>query len=266
MGIVNVTPDSFSNAGQHAACDAAVAGAVHMLAEGADLIDIGGESTRPGAQDVSPDAEIARVLPVIAALRAQGIAAPISLDTRKSGVATAGLGAGGDVINDVSGLRFDPDLARVAANTGAPLILMHSIGTPQTMQAMAPDAYDDVVLDVYDGLARAVAQAEAAGVARARIMVDPGIGFGKTHDQNLAILRRLSLFHGLGCGVLLGVSRKGMIGAIAGEPVAAKRGPGSAAIGLWGVAQGMQMLRVHDMGTHRQALQLWQALAVPPGT
>jgi dihydropteroate synthase len=235
-----------------------------MLDEGADLIDLGGESTRPGAQDLTPEAERDRIAPVIARLRAQGVAAPISLDTRKSAVAQAGLAAGADLINDVSGLRFDPGLADVAARRAAPLIVMHSIGTPQTMQAMAAEAYGDVLLDVYDALALAVARAEAAGVPRARIMVDPGIGFGMTQDQNLAILRRLSLFHGLGCGVLLGVSRKGLIGAIAGEPVAARRAPGSAAIGLWGVAQGMQMLRVHDIGVHRQALALWQALAAPP--
>jgi dihydropteroate synthase len=261
MGILNVTPDSFSDGGRHAAQDAAVAGAEAMLAQGADLIDIGGESTRPGAQDMPEAEECARILPVIAALRVKGVVAPISLDTRKAGVARAGLAAGGSVINDVSGLRFDPDLAQVAATRGAGLILMHSIGTPQTMQAMAAEAYGDVLLDVYDALAACVAQAEAAGVPRARIMVDPGIGFGKTLEQNLALLRRLSLFHGLGCGVLLGASRKGMIGTIAGEAVAARRGPGSAAIGLWAVAQGIQMLRVHDMETHQQALALWQALA-----
>lgn len=261
MGIVNVTPDSFSDGGRHADPAAALAQVGAMLAEGADVIDIGGESTRPGAAELPEAEETARILPVIAALSVRGIKAPISLDTRKAGVARAGLAAGGGIVNDVSGLRFDPALADVVADAGAGLIVMHSIGTPETMQGLAPGAYADVVLDVYDALAACVAQAEAAGVPRARIMVDPGIGFGKTLEQNLAILRRLSLFHGLGCGVLLGASRKGMIGTIAGEPVAARRGPGSAAIGLWGVAQGMQMLRVHDMKTHQQALALWQALA-----
>lgn len=262
MGIVNVTPDSFSDGGEHAATDAAVAHARTLLAQGADLIDIGGESTRPGAPETPASEEIARVLPVVRALRADGLAVPISLDTRKSAVAAPGLAAGAGIVNDVSGLRHDPGLARVAADSGAGLIVMHSIGTPQTMQALAPEAYGDVLLDVYDALACAVARAEAAGLSRSRLMVDPGIGFGKTLEQNLAILRRLSLFHGLGCGVLLGVSRKGLIGAIADEPVAARRAPGSAAIGLWGVAQGMQMLRVHDMQPHRQALALWQSLAV----
>lgn len=261
MGILNVTPDSFSDGGRHAGLNEAVARAAAMLDEGADLIDIGGESTRPSALELPQAEEIARVLPVIEALAAGGVGAPLSLDTRKAGVARAGLGAGAAIINDVSGLRHDPDLARVAAETGAGLIVMHSIGTPETMQALAAEAYGDVLLDVYDALEACVAQAMAAGVPRDRIVVDPGIGFGKTLEQNLAILRRLSLFHGLGCGVLLGVSRKGMIGAIAGEPVAARRAPGSAAIGLWGVAQGMQMLRVHDIRDHQQALALWQALA-----
>ncbi|NKX43893.1 dihydropteroate synthase [Roseicyclus persicicus] len=260
MGIVNVTPDSFSDGGQHGQTDAAVARGQALLSEGADLLDIGGESTRPGAAELPAEAEAARVVPVIAGLRAAGVTAPVSLDTRKSAVAKAGLDAGADILNDVSGLRFDPALAGVAAAANAPLILMHSIGTPETMQDMAATAYDDVLLDAYDALAAAVAQAEAAGVPRARILVDPGIGFGKTLEQNMALLSRIGLFHGLGCGILLGVSRKGMIGRLADEPVAARRGPGSAAIGLWAVAQGVQMLRVHDMDMHRQALALWQAL------
>jgi dihydropteroate synthase len=261
MGILNVTPDSFSDGGQHADTDAALLRGQALVAEGADLLDIGGESTRPGAVELPPEAEVGRVVPVIAGLRAAGVTAPISLDTRKATVAAAGLAAGANIVNDVSGLRFDPGLAAVAAGAGAPLVLMHSIGTPQTMQDMAATAYTDVLLDVYDGLAAAVAEAEAAGVPRARIMVDPGIGFGKTEAQNMALLARLSLFHGLGCGILLGVSRKGFIGRLAAEPVAARRGPGSAAIGLWAVTQGIQMLRVHDMATHRQALTVWQALA-----
>ncbi|MBF9047555.1 dihydropteroate synthase [Rhodobacterales bacterium LSUCC0031] len=263
MGILNVTPDSFSDGGQHAAQDSAVAAALAMLGEGADLIDIGGESTRPGAMELPIATEIDRIAPVIADLRAAGVTAPLSLDTRKSAVAAAGLAAGADVINDVSGLRHDAALADLVAGHGAPLIVMHSIGTPETMQAMAADAYADVLFDVYDALAATVAQAEAAGVPRARIMIDPGIGFGKTLAQNKALLARIGLFHGLGCAILLGVSRKGMIGTISGEATAAKRGPGSAAIGLWAVQQGIQMLRVHDVALHQQALALWQALAAP---
>ena len=260
MGILNVTPDSFSDGGEHAGVADAVARAKTMLAEGADLIDLGGESTRPGAQDLTVEAEIARIAPVLQAMRQGGVQAPISLDTRKSAVARAGLSAGADIVNDVSGLRYDRDLAHSAAAAGAPLILMHSIGTPQTMQAMAETAYTDVLLDAYDALRRAVEMAEAAGVPRHGIMVDPGIGFGKTLEGNLALLRRISLFHGLGCAVLLGASRKGMIGTIAAEPDAAARGPGSAAIGLWAVSQGIQMLRVHDIRLHKQALALWAAL------
>lgn len=262
MGILNVTPDSFSDGGADDSVEAAVVRGQAILEEGADLLDIGGESTRPGAQTLAIGDEIARIAPVIAGLRAGGVGAPISLDTRKAAVAEAGLAAGASLLNDVSGLRHDPGLAQVAAQAGAPLIVMHSIGTPETMQGLAANAYGDVLLDVYDALAAIVAQAEAAGLPRARIMVDPGIGFGKTLEQNLALLERLSLFHGLGCGVLLGVSRKGMIGALSGEGVAAKRGPGSAAIGLWALQQGIQMLRVHDIALHKQAIALWQALAV----
>lgn len=262
MGILNVTPDSFSDGGADDSVAASVARGQAILGEGADLIDIGGESTRPGAQSLPIADEIARIVPVIARLRAEGVSAPISLDTRKAAVAEAGLSAGASLLNDVSGLRHDPGLARVAAHSGAPLIVMHSIGTPETMQAMAAAAYGDVLLDVYDALSAILVKAEAAGVARAQIMIDPGIGFGKTLAHNLALLERLSLFHGLGCAILLGVSRKGLIGTISGEAVAANRGPGSAAIGLWAVQQGIQMLRVHDIAQHKQALALWQALAM----
>ncbi|QXT41293.1 dihydropteroate synthase [Gymnodinialimonas ceratoperidinii] len=257
MGILNTTPDSFSDGGQHAGQAEAVARALEMMAEGADLIDIGGESTRPGAAYVAPEEEISRTAPVIEALDSAGIL--VSLDTRKASVARAGLDAGASILNDVSGLRFDPELADVAAERHAPLILMHSLSTPETMQAEAAGAYRDVVLDVYDALQDAIAQARAAGVARDRIVVDPGIGFGKTQAQNLALIQRLSLFHSLGCAVLLGVSRKGFIGAIGDEPQADRRGPGSAGIGLWALGQGVQLLRVHDIQMHKQAIALWRA-------
>jgi dihydropteroate synthase len=259
MGILNVTPDSFSDGGLHDDVAAACDRAARMQAEGADLVDVGGESTRPGAAEVPAEIEIARTVPVIEALARSATPPLVSLDTRKSAVAEAGLAAGAAILNDVSGLRFDPRLADVAASRGTPLILMHSLATPETMQAEAPTAYDDVLLDVYDGLAAAVAQAESAGVPRSRIVVDPGIGFGKTEAQNLALIRRVALFHGLGCAILLGVSRKGFIGRIGVEPDAAKRGPGSAGIGLWAVSQGVQILRVHDIRLHRQALDLWNA-------
>ncbi|UWQ94423.1 dihydropteroate synthase [Rhodobacteraceae bacterium M385] len=257
MGILNTTPDSFSDGGRHIGLEAAVARARQMVAEGAEIIDIGGESTRPGAVFVPPDEEIARTAPVIDAL--QSVGTVISLDTRKSAVARAGMAAGAHILNDVSGLRFDPELADVAATTGAPLILMHSIATPDTMQAEAASAYSDVLLDVYDGLQDAIEMAVTAGVARDRIIVDPGIGFGKTQPQNLALIQRVSLFHSLGCAILLGVSRKGFIGTIAAQPQADRRGPGSAGIGLWAVGQGVQILRVHDIEMHTQMIALWRA-------
>ncbi|MDG4647656.1 dihydropteroate synthase [Roseibacterium sp. SDUM158017] len=264
MGILNLTPDSFSDGGLHAEGPAALERAGELVREGADLIDVGGESTRPGAPEVPESQEIARIRPVIEALVAAGPGVPVSLDTRKSAVARAGLAAGAGILNDVSGLRFDPAVASVAAEAGAPLILMHSIGTPETMQGLAEEAYGDVVLDVFDALGEAVARAEAAGVARARIVVDPGIGFGKTDAHNRALLSRISLFHGLGCAILVGVSRKGMIGRLAGVAEPSRRGPGSAGIGLWAVSQGVQILRVHDMEMHRQAIALWRACAGRP--
>jgi len=264
MGILNVTPDSFSDGGVHADPAVAVARAEAMVAEGADLIDIGGESTRPGAAELPEAEEIARIRPVIEALAARAPGMVLSLDTRKSAVARAGLEAGAHILNDVSGLRFDPSLADVAARSGAPLILMHSIGTPETMQAMAEQgAYGDVLLDVYDALEAAVAQAEAAGVAREAIVVDPGIGFGKTDAGNRALMARIGLFHGLGCPILLGASRKGFVGRVGGVPKAADRGPGSAGLAIWAVSQGVQFLRVHDMDTHRQAIALWRSVSGP---
>lgn len=257
MGILNITPDSFSDGGRFLGAEAAQRQAAE-LARGADLIDIGGESTRPGAREVPAEEEMARVVPVIEALRDAGLTTPISVDTRKAAVARAALDAGADVINDVSGFRFDPELADVVAERNAPVILMHSIGTPETMQAQAK--YDDVVLDVYDALAATRARAEAAGIPRGRILLDPGIGFGKTDDHNLALLRRLSLFHALGCGLLLGVSRKGFIGRLTGTERPDQRDAASAALGLLAVAQGIQMLRVHDIGIHRQLLAVADAL------
>ena len=204
------------------------------------------------------DEEIARTAPVIAALRAGGLTAPISIDTRKARVAEAALREAADVVNDVAALTFDPALGPLVARSGCPVILMHHQGRPETMQD-AP-RYGDVLLEVYDWLAERIAAAEALGIARSRIMVDPGIGFGKTQEHNLALLRGLSLLHGLGCPVLLGASRKRFIGTIGGAADAAQRMPGSVAVALAGVAQGMQMIRVHDVAETRQALRLWQAV------
>ncbi|MCU0817187.1 MAG: dihydropteroate synthase [Cypionkella sp.] len=257
MGILNVTPDSFSDGGLFLAPQAAMMAARDM-ASAADIIDIGGESTRPGAAEVTVEEETARTAPVIAALRAGGISRPISIDTRKSAVAKAALAAGAVIVNDVTALRFDAEMARVVAESGAPVILMHSIATPATMQD--DPRYDDVLLDVYDALSERVEAAVAAGIPRARIAVDPGIGFGKTLAHNLALLARLSLFHGLGLPVLLGASRKRFIGTLSGVEEAQRRMPGSLAVALAGVAQGVQMIRVHDVAETRQALSLWQAV------
>lgn len=259
MGILNVTPDSFSDGGAHFDAASAFGHALDMRAAGAEMLDIGGESTRPGAAEVPEAEEIRRVAPVIAALRAAGEALPISVDTRKAKVAAGALGAGADFVNDVSALGHDAAMAAVVAASGCGLCLMHAQGSPETMQA--DPRYDDVLLDVYDYLEARIAAAEAAGIRRERIVVDPGIGFGKTQDHNLALLRGLSLYHGLGYPILLGASRKRFIGAIGCAPEAGARGPGSLAVGLAGVAQGVQILRVHDIMETRQALRLWQRVA-----
>jgi len=258
MGIVNVTPDSFSDGGLAFSPEAAITRAQEMVAAGADILDIGGESTRPGAADVPVSEEITRTAPVIAAIRSAGIQTPISIDTRKSGVAAAALAAGADIVNDVSALMYDPELARVVADAGAPVCLMHAQGTPQTMQA--DPRYDDVLTEVYDYLARRMDFAVAQGVNAAQIMTDPGIGFGKTIAHNLSLLRGLSLFHGLGVPILLGASRKRFIGAISGVDNAAERMPGSIAVALMAAGQGAQILRVHDVAETVQALSLWRAL------
>ena len=256
MGILNVTPDSFSDGGLFLRPEAALMQARKMAA-GADILDIGGESTRPGAAEVDAAEETARTAPVIAALRAGGLDVPISIDTRKATVADAAFAAGATILNDVTALQFDPAMAAVAAASGRPVILMHSIATPQTMQN--DPYYDDVLLDVYDALAARLAEAVAAGIPHKKLAVDPGIGFGKTLQHNLTLLSRLSLFHNLGVPVLLGASRKRFIGTISAESDAQKRLPGSLAVALAGVAQGMQMIRVHDVAETRQALSLWQA-------
>ncbi|MDX8351359.1 dihydropteroate synthase [Cognatiyoonia sp. IB215182] len=258
MGILNVTPDSFSDGGQFNDRDAAVAQAQKMQAEGADIIDVGGESTRPGASEVPVDEEIARTAPVIAAIRAQSDV-PISIDTRKAAAAQAAIEVGAGLINDVAALTFDPDLARVTADAGLPVCLMHAQGDPQTMQD--DPRYDDVLLDVYDFLAARVAAAEAAGIPRDQIIVDPGIGFGKTVEHNLALLRGIALFHSLGCPILLGASRKRFIGVIGGGEHAKERVSGSVAVALHAARQGVQFLRVHDIFATKQALDLEWAIS-----
>jgi dihydropteroate synthase len=257
MGILNVTPDSFSDGGRFSSIEAATKHG-RAIAKTAEILDIGGESTRPGALEVPVATEIARTAPVIEALRAGGMHGPISIDTRKAMVAVTAIRAGATVVNDVSGLEFDPSLGPLVAQEGVHLVLMHAQGQPLTMQD--DPTYADVLLDVYDDLARRLARAEAMGIKRSMIAVDPGIGFGKTALHNLALIRRLSLFHGLGCPILLGASRKRFIGSIGKAEAPAARMPGSLAVAQAGLGQGVQMTRVHDVVETRQALRLWQAV------
>ncbi len=254
MGVVNVTPDSFSDGGRYLATEAAIAHALQLEAEGADILDIGGESTRPGSDPVDLEEECRRVLPVIAAL-ARRSKARISVDTRKAEVMRRAADEGAHIVNDVSALGHDPRALEVAAGLGLPVVLMHAQGEPRTMQ-LAP-RYDDVVLDVYDALEARIEACERAGIPRARLIVDPGIGFGKNLAHNLALLGSLSILHGLGCPVLLGASRKSFIGRLTGAG-AGERLPGSLAAALLGVAQGVHILRVHDVAATRQALAVWE--------
>lgn len=257
MGILNVTPDSFSDGGVFENPEVAIAHARDMQNQGAGIIDIGGESTRPGAVEVQIEQEIARTAPVIAALINQ-VSVPISIDTRKSAVARAALEAGAKIVNDVSGLLFDPLISDLCAEASAPICIMHSQGTPDVMQDQP--VYDDVLLDVYDFLDAQMATLIDAGVQRDVIITDPGIGFGKTLQHNLALLNRISLFHSLGAPVLLGASRKGMIKTISGAQSAIDRMPGSLAIALSALAQGVQIFRVHDVAETKQAFELHQAI------
>ena len=253
MGIVNVTPDSFSDGGDFAEAETAVAQAWRLAAEGADFVDIGGESTRPGSDPVSLEDERARVMPVLETL--SDLPAPISVDTRKAAIMTQAGAKGAKVINDVSALTHDPDALSAAAQSGLPVILMHALGDPKTMQD--DPRYEDVLLEVFDFLHARVGAAIAAGIPRERIAVDPGIGFGKTLEHNLALLNGLSLFHGLGVPVLVGASRKRFIGTLGDQPDAKQRVPGSIAAALIAASQGVQLLRVHDVRETRQALRVW---------
>jgi len=252
-GIVNVTPDSFSDGGRFAAPEAAIAHALRLDAEGADILDIGGESTRPGAAPVDLEEELRRVLPVIEGLAGR-TRARLSIDTRKAEVMRRAAAAGVHMVNDVSALTHDPAALAAVADTGLPVVLMHALADPRTMQA--DPRYDDVVLDVYDMLAARIEACEAAGIPRSRLAVDPGIGFGKTLAHNLALIGASSIFHGLGCAVMLGASRKSFIGRLTGAPPG-ERLAGSLAAALQGARQGAQLLRVHDVAATRQALGVW---------
>lgn len=255
MGILNVTPDSFSDGGRHATAQAAIRKAWQMIEAGADLIDVGGESTRPGAQAATLEEELARVLPVLTALRDAPV--PLSIDTMKTEVMRAALDAGASLVNDVNALQAEGAL-QVLASSDAGVCLMHMQGEPRSMQ-MAPH-YTDVQAEVEAFLAQRVAAVRVAGVGAERIMLDPGIGFGKTLEHNLALLRGLPRLARLGYPLLLGVSRKSMLGAITGKPVD-ERMAASVAAALYGVMQGVAVVRVHDVAETRDALQVYRTLA-----
>lgn len=256
IGIVNVTPDSFSDHGEHAEPAEAIRHGRAMAKAGAHILDIGGESTRPGSDPVDGKTELERILPVLDGLGALGL--PLSIDTRKAAVMREAARAGASIINDVSGLTHDPEALNEAVRLGLPVILMHSKGEPKVMQD--DPRYDHVLLDVYDALEANLARCVAAGLSRHRLIADPGIGFGKSFDHNLQILNGFSLFHGLGVPLLLGVSRKAFIGAIANEPVARRRVPGSISAAMAGIIQGVQMVRVHDVPETVQAIKVWERI------
>lgn len=256
MGILNVTPDSFSDGGQFADASSAVEAGVRMASEGAAILDVGGESTRPGAQQVWAQDEIERIRPVVERLAMSGSA--VSIDTRKSEVMAAALHAGARLVNDVSALTFDPRSAEVIATAGAPVILMHHLGPPETMQQ--DPRYDDVLVEAYLWLEERIAAAEAAGIDRSSILIDPGFGFGKTVAHNLELMNGLALFHSLGCPIVLGASRKRTIGALSNEAPADERLGGSIAFALKAVEQGAQIVRVHDVPETVQALRIWRGL------
>jgi dihydropteroate synthase len=260
MGVVNVTPDSFSDGGLHAASDRAVEAGLGLVAAGADLIDVGGESTRPGAQPTPPEVERARLLPVVRALAGAGIA--ISADTRNAATMAAALDAGARIVNDVSALAYDPQSLPTVVARRCPVVLMHMRGVPATMQSLA--RYDDVAADVTRELAASLAAAEVAGIDRANVALDPGIGFAKGPGHNEELLARLPLLLNLGCRVLVGVSRKGFIGRLSGEAVARRRLPGSLAAGLAALLGGAAILRVHDVAETVQALAVWRGIFAPP--
>ena len=255
MGIINCTPDSFSDGGDHFDASTAIAAALSMIDAGADVIDVGGESTRPGAAQISVQDEIARIQPVVAALAARGIV--VSIDTRHAAVMGAALESGAKIINDIAALQ-EPGALEMAARSDAAICLMHMQGEPGTMQS-APH-YDCAPLDVYDFLSQRVAAAVAAGISLDRITVDPGIGFGKTTEHNLQIMTNLALLHGLGAGILLGVSRKRFIAELAGGASPKDRFPGSLATALAGLNAGAQILRVHDVAETVQAVRVWNAI------
>lgn len=257
MGIVNVTPDSFSDGGAFASAEAALSHGRALAEAGADVLDVGGESTRPGAEPISEDEELARVIPVIEGL-ARSVSIPISVDTRKAVVMEQAAAAGASIVNDVSALSHDDRSLETVAALGCPVILMHARGEPRMMQH--DPVYDHVLLDVFDALEQRIEACVAAGIARDRLVVDPGIGFGKTLEHNLALLHGLALFHTLGCPIVLGASRKSFIGRLSGTSDPLERLAGSLAVACHAFDRGVQMIRVHDVAETVQARAVWQAM------
>ena len=261
MGILNVTPDSFSDGGQHVDAEAAANAGFDMATAGAAIIDVGGESTRPGAPLIWEGDEVARVVPVIERLARGGVA--VSIDTRKAAVMEAAFAAGAGIINDVAALAYDDRALAVAAQSGCPVILMHAPSQKSDahdLSALPGGKYADVVLDVFDWLETRIAAVVAGGVARDKIIVDPGIGFGKGVEDNLRIINALPLYHALGCPLLFAASRKRFIGAVDGEAEAQDRLGGSIAVASHAATHGAQLIRAHDVRETRQALRLWRAM------
>jgi dihydropteroate synthase len=256
MAIVNATPDSFSDGGQFPDAAAAAEAGAQMAADGAAIVDVGGESTRPGARSIWEGDEIERIEPVIRQLAAGGAA--VSVDTRKADVMTAAVAAGARMVNDVSALAYDQRSAEVAASLKVPVVLMHHRGAPEVMQD--DPRYDDVLVEVYLWLEERIAAATEAGVARQNILIDPGFGFGKNVAHNLEIMNGLALFHSLGCPLVVGASRKRTIGALSGEAPNDRRLAGSITFALKAVEQGAQIVRVHDVFETVQALRVWRGM------
>jgi dihydropteroate synthase len=255
MGVLNVTPDSFSDGGRHADPQRAIEAGLAMAEDGAAIVDVGGESTRPGAPPVPPDEEQTRVVPVIRGLAAAGVT--ISIDSRNAATMAAALDAGAAIVNDVSALMHDPAAAALVAARGCPVVLMHMRGEPATMNTHAH--YTDIAREVADELGARIAAAERAGIAHDAIAIDPGIGFAKLASHSLEMLRRLPELAVLGRPILVGVSRKSFIGRLGDEPDPQRRLPGSLAAGLFAISRGAHILRVHDVPETVQALRLWEA-------
>lgn len=261
MGILNVTPDSFSDGGEFNNLEAALAQAQHLVEAGADIIDIGGQSTRPGAEEIAETEECDRTLPIIAAIRSI-LSTPISIDTTRASVAQKAIAAGADIVNDISGGTFDPDMFPVVAKLGVPIILMHIRGTPQTMQKLTD--YQDLIGEIYQFFQTQIDAALAAGILRSRLIIDPGIGFAKTCQQNIEILQELPRFHNLDLPILIGVSRKSFIGNILNQPNPKSRVWGTAAACCSAIASGADILRIHDVlemaDVSRVADTLWRSI------